>query len=101
MQPRRIALVLGGAACVWDDVERAKRRVKVQGQFNGNAPKSQAEMARAKRGGDSNINWKEFKGNIINAWNPFFDLVCEIPICIDGSLEAYGGDVDQELMRGF
>lgn len=89
------------AKMIRDDVDRCKRRIKVQGQFNGNAPKTQAEMARAKRGGDSNINWKEFKGTIMNAWNPYFDLVCEIPVCIDATLDFYGSDIDQELMRGF
>lgn len=84
-----------------NDQDRAARRVKVQGMFDGNAPKSQAEMAAAQRAGYSNINWKEHRGTIMNAWNPYFDLVCEIPVCIDGRLEAYGSDIDQELMRGF
>lgn len=86
-----------------DDVNRAARRLQVQGMFDGNAPKNKAQMAEAKRGTDSNINWKEFKGNIINAWNPFFDLVCEIPVCIDAQLDVPGLDSDtcQELMRGF
>lgn len=84
-----------------DDQARAARRLKVQGMFDGNAPKSQQEMAAAQRDGYSNINWKEHRGTVMNAWNPYFDLVCEIPVCIDGRLEAYGSDIDQELMRGF
>lgn len=83
------------------DITRANRRQKVQGYFDGNAPRTTAQMQQAGRGDDSNINWKEFKGNISNAWNPFFDLVSEVPVCIDGDLEAFGSDIDQQLMRGF
>lgn len=83
------------------DVTRANRRQKVQGYFDGNAPRTTTQMQQAGRADDSNINWKEFKGNIINAWNPFFDLVCEVPVCIDGDLDSFGSDIDQELMRGF
>ncbi len=83
------------------DIDRSKRRQKVQGYFDGNAPRTKEQMQQAGRADDSNINWKEFKGQVINAWNPFFDLVCEIPVCIDGDLEAFGSQIDQELMRGF
>lgn len=83
-----------------DDVIRASRRLQVQGQYNGNAPKSKGEMQRAKRGNDSNLNWKENKGQITNAWTPFFDVVCEVPVCIDGDLEIGDPATDADLMRG-
>lgn len=84
-----------------NDQDRAARRLLVQGMFNGNAPKSQAEMVKSKRGGYSNVNWKEHRGTIMGAWNPYFDLVCEIPVCIDGCLYEHGPEIDQKLMRGF
>lgn len=83
------------------DQVRATRRLTVQGKFNGNAPKSKNEMLAAKRGGDSNINWKQHKGQIINAWTPFFDLVCEVPCCIDADLDIGDPASDADLMRGF
>jgi len=88
---------------IMDDTIRAQRRLLVQGKFCGNAPKSLAAMAIAKRENDSNLNWKQHRGLIMNAWTPFFDLVCEVPVCIDGDLELNGGDaaLNEELMRGF
>lgn len=84
-----------------DDTIRAQRRLKVQGYFNGNAPKSRAAMQAAKRENDSNLNWKEFKGHIINAWTPFFDLRFEVPVCVDMDLELGDSAQDLELCRGF
>jgi len=37
----------------------------------------------------------------MNAHTPFFDMVCEVPVCIDGDLEFGDSAQDQELMRGF
>lgn len=84
-----------------DDMIRAGRRVKVQGAFNGNAQKSHAEMVKAGRGNETNLNWREHKGHVINAWTPYFDLRSEVPVCIDGDLDSGDAAQDQELMRGF
>ena len=84
-----------------DDRLRAARRAKVQGAFDGNAPKAQNDLVRAGRGNDSNLNFKRHRGNIMNAWTPFFDMVCEVPLCIDGDLEYADSAQDAELMRGF
>ena len=86
---------------VRDDVERASRRSKVQGAFNGNAPKSYGDMVRAGRGSDSNLNFKRHRGHIMNAWTPFFDMVCEVPVCIDGDVDSGDSAMDNDLMRGF
>lgn len=86
---------------VRDDAIRAERRVLVQGAFNGNAPKRRADMETAGRKGDANLNWKQHRGHIINAWTPFFDLVCEVPVCVDGQLEIGEPDLSGELVRGF
>lgn len=86
---------------VTDDRERSLRRIKVQGAFNGNAQKSAADMQAAGRSADSNLNFKRHRGQIMNAWTPFFDLVCEVPVCIDGDLEFGDPAQDMELMRGF
>lgn len=88
------------ARFIRDDMVRAQRRLLVQGKFNGNAPNSRAAMLKAKRGGDSNLNWKQHKGHIINAWTPFFDAVCEVPTCIDGTLDIGDPAQDADLMRG-
>lgn len=84
-----------------DDAIRADRRVKVQGMFDGNAQKRQSDMIRAGRGNDANLNWREHKGHIINAWIPYFDLRSEVPVCIDANLETEDPVVAQELVRGF
>ncbi len=84
-----------------DDVIRASRRVKVQGIFDGNAQKSAADMVKAGRANDANLNWREHKGHVINAWTPYFDLRSEVPVCIDGDLEAGDPAQDVALMRGF
>lgn len=89
-----------GNRFIRDDVTRSKRRLMVQGKFNGNAPKTVGQMLAAKRGGDSNLNWKQHKGYIINAWTPFFDLVCEVPVCIDGDLNIGDPAQDADLIRG-
>jgi hypothetical protein len=73
----------------------------VQGAFDGNAPKAQGDLVRAGRGNDSNLNFKRHRGNIMNAWTPFFDMVCEVPLCIDGDLDYGDAAQDAELMRGF
>lgn len=83
-----------------DDTIRASRRLMVQGAFNGNAPKTTASMVAAKRLGDSNLNWKEHRGHIMNAWTPYFDLVCEVPVCIDGDLDVGDPAQSEEMMRG-
>jgi hypothetical protein len=84
-----------------DDRLRAARRAKVQGAFDGNAPKAQGDLIKAGRGNDSNLNFKRHRGNIMNAWTPFFDMVCEVPLCIDGDLDYGDAAQDAELMRGF
>lgn len=84
-----------------DDRLRAARRAKVQGAFDGNAPKAQSDLVRAGRGNDSNLNFKRHRGNIMNAWTPFFDMVCEVPLCVDGDLDYGDAAQDAELMRGF
>jgi len=83
-----------------DDLIRANRRLQVQGQYNGNAPKTRQAMKNAGRENDSNLNWRENKARIIDAWTPFFDLVCEVPVCIDGDLEIGDPTQDADLMRG-
>lgn len=83
-----------------DDTARAARRLTVQGAFNGNAPKSSAAMLAAKRGGDSNLNWRDLRGQIVNAHTPFFDLVCELPCCIDADLDVGDDQQNVDLMRG-
>lgn len=84
-----------------DDIIRASRRLLVQGMFNGNAQKSKQQMVTAGRGEESNLNWKEFEGHIINAWTPFFDLRCEVPLCADMDLELGDPAQDADLARGF
>lgn len=84
-----------------DDMTRAARRVKVQGMFNGNAQKSQADLVRAGRGNESNLNWREHKGHVINAWTPYFDLREQVPVCIEGNLDFGEPAKDAQLMRGF
>lgn len=86
---------------VRDDKTRAARRQKVQGAFDGNAPKAQADLVRANRSTDSNLNFKRHRGYIFNAHTAFFDMVCEVPVCIDGDLEYGDAKQDAELMRGF
>jgi len=86
---------------VRDDLIRAERRVQVQGNIDGNAPYSRKAMLAAGRAGDSNVNWREGKGQILNAWTPYNDLRCEVPICIDGDLENGDPTQDAEMMRGF
>jgi len=84
-----------------DDKLRAARRLKVQSAFNGNAPKSDEAMRAAGRGNDSNLNFKRHRGQIMNAWTPFFDLVCEVPVCIDGDLDYGDASQNEAMMRGF
>lgn len=84
-----------------DDITRASRRVKVQGMFNGNAQKSHADLVAAGRGNEANLNWREHKGHIINAWTPYFDLREQVPVCIDGDLVFSEPAKDARLMRGF
>lgn len=86
---------------VRNDVIRDRRRVRNQGIIDGNPPFPPAALAAAGRGTESNINWRDAKGYITNAWTPYFDLTTEVPICIDGDLEFAGSDIDVELMRGF
>lgn len=86
---------------VRDDKTRAARRQKVQGDFDGNAPKAKADLVKANRATDSNLNFKRNRGQIMNAWTPFFDMRCEVPVCIDGNLEAGDPSQNAALMRGF
>lgn len=83
-----------------DDQIRSRRREKVNGNIDGNAPLDPAKVKAAGREGDSNYNWREGKGQLQNAWTPYYDLTIEIPICIDGDLD-YSGNADDDLMRGF
>lgn len=84
-----------------DDKTRAARRHKVQACFNGNAPKDISELRNAGRGNDSNLNFRRHRGQVMNAWAPLFDLVWEVPVCVDGDLEFGDSAQDAELMRGF
>lgn len=86
---------------VSDDKTRAARRVKVQGAFGGNAPKDPGDLTRAGRANDSNLNFKRHRGHIMNAHTAFFDMVCEVPVCIDGDLEFGDSAQDADLMRAF
>ena len=83
-----------------DDQIRASRRQKVNGNIDGNAPISPAKMKAAGREADSNYNWREGKGQLTNSWTPYYDLTCEIPVCVDGDLD-FAGATDDDLMRGF
>lgn len=86
---------------VRDNKVRADRMNKVQGSFDGNAPKRHADLVKANRASDSNLNFKRVRGHIMNAWTPFFDMVCEVPVCIDGDLDVGDSAQSMELMRGF
>lgn len=83
-----------------DDMQRASRRVKVQGMIDGNAPHSTKALRNASRGGDSNLNWREAKGHVLNAWTPYFDLTVEVPVCVDGDLEYADAETDSTFLRG-
>jgi len=83
-----------------DDQIRAARRQKVNGNIDGNAPISPEKLKAAGREADSNYNWREGKGQLLNAWTPYYDLTCEVPVCIDGDLD-FAGASDADLMRGF
>lgn len=81
---------------------RDKRLVRVQGLIDGNAPYTVAELKRAGRGTDSNINWRGAKGFINNAWGPFVDITWEVPQCIDAELNFTGSpELDTILVREF
>jgi hypothetical protein len=80
---------------------RMERATKVQGMVDGNAPESKAKLKREGRGNDANINWREAKGHIQNAWTPYFDLSTEVPVCVQGDLEYAGPTIDQELSAKF
>lgn len=84
-----------------DNKLRADRMQKVQGSFDGNAPKSHAALVKANRANDSNLNFKRVRGHIMNAWTPFFDMVCEVPVCVDGDITVGDSAQSMELMRGF
>lgn len=86
---------------VTDDKRRAARRQMVQGDFDGNAPKARADMVRAGRANDNNLNYKRHRGQIMNAWTPFFDMRCEVPVCIDGNIDIGDSSQNLALMRGF
>lgn len=58
-------------------------------------------MKDAGRAGDSNLNFKRHRGHIMNAHGPFFDLVTEVPVCIDADLNTGDSAQDAELVRGF
>lgn len=104
-----IANRLGNAEQAWDvcsrllqnDMLRARRRVTVQANIDGVAPKTKGQLKAAGREDDANINWREGKGQILNAWTPYYDLVCEVPVCIDGELDEFDPTTNQELMRAF
>lgn len=83
------------------DKERARRRTLVAGLLDGNAPVSDRSLRKDGRAGDANINWREANGQLTNAWTPYFDLRGEVPVCIDGNLDAADPATDAELMRGF
>lgn len=83
------------------DLERSRRRLAVQGMFDGNAPKSYGELLKAGRGQDANLNWRQHRGVVMNAHTPFFDMRTEVPVCIDGDLQISDPATDSELMRGF
>lgn len=87
---------------VKDDQERAKRRVRVEGLLGGNPPVNPEKLRRAGRANDSNVNWRGAKGQMLNAWTPYFDLVTEVPVCVEGTLEfSESSAKDAELMRGY
>lgn len=86
---------------VSDNKERSKRIVKVQGSFDGNAPKNYADLVRAGRKEDSNINFKRLRGLIMEAWAAFFQMVCEVPVSVDGKLDLGDSTQDASLLRGF
>lgn len=86
---------------VENDQIRAARRVKVQGCVDGNAPNSSDVLRQEGRDGESNLNWRMAKGEIINAWTPYFDLRYQVPVCIDGDLDTGDAALDVELMTGF
>lgn len=86
---------------VRDNKTRADRMQKVQGSFDGNAPKNHAALVKANRANDSNLNFKRVRGHIMNAWTPFFDMVCEVPVCVDGDIQVGDSAQSMELMRGF
>ena len=86
---------------VRENKDRAARMSKVQKSFNGNAPKDHAALVKANRGNDSNLNFKRVRGHIMNAWTPFFDMVCEVPVCVDGDIQVGDSAQAMDLMRGF
>lgn len=84
-----------------ENTERDRRMTKVQGNIDRNAPVSRARMVEAGRGDDANINWGEGKGQMDNAWTPYYDLTTEVPVCVDGDLDTGDASLDAELMRAF
>ncbi len=84
-----------------DNSTRDERMTRVQGNIDGNAPISQAKMKADGKAGTANVNWREGKGQLSNAWTPYYDLTCEVPVCIDGEIDTGDPTMDAELMRGF
>src|SRR2546426_927518 len=61
-----------------DNATRLGRMMVVQGNIDGNPPVSAAAMEKGGRKGNANINWREGKGHIANAWPAYFDLTNEV-----------------------
>ena len=80
---------------------RMERAVRVMGMIDGNSTESRAKLRRDGRGNEANINWREAKGHIQNAWTPYYDLSIEVPVCIEADLDFAGPDIDSELVSGF
>lgn len=84
-----------------DNSTRLNRMMVVQGNIDGNPPVSAATLEKGGRKGNANINWREGRGHIANAWPAYNDLTNEVPVCIQGDLEYTDPTRDGELMRGF
>lgn len=84
-----------------DNVKRLERMMRVAGNIGGNAPVDPTKLLNSGRKNSANINWREGKGHIANAWPAYNDLTTEVPVCIQCDLEYTDATKDGELARRF
>lgn len=90
-----------------DQVYRSPKRAKVKGLVDGNPPYRQADLRKAGRSNDCNVNWRIAEAYLNSALGAFYDLFSESPtyatinldIPIQGDREEKSRIVTEEFDR--
>lgn len=81
------------------DILRSNKRAMVRGIVDGNPPYKQADLVKAGRAGQCNVNWRIAESYLNSALGAFYDIFSEAPTYATVQTR-YGNTDDQERWSG-